>query len=104
MLSARGRDSTLTNFSLSPRHFDTIDEADMLKKVVRHSVATALASMVLPEQMLQFSTVGRKDASNVTVFGCVKPHGILPVPGGPNNRTPFHGFSSPVNSCGNLKH
>ena len=37
-----------TSFSLSPRHFETMEEADMLKKVVRHSVATALANMVLP--------------------------------------------------------
>ena len=40
--------NTLTSFSLSPRHLDTIEVADMLKNVVRHSVATAFASSVLP--------------------------------------------------------
>eukprot|EP00362_Geleiidae_sp_MMETSP1317_P000789 CAMPEP_0201285518 /NCGR_PEP_ID=MMETSP1317-20130820/110297_1 /ASSEMBLY_ACC=CAM_ASM_000770 /TAXON_ID=187299 /ORGANISM="Undescribed Undescribed, Strain Undescribed" /LENGTH=110 /DNA_ID=CAMNT_0047610715 /DNA_START=392 /DNA_END=720 /DNA_ORIENTATION=+ len=49
--------SNLTNFSLSPRHLLTMVEALMLKNVVWHSVATALASIVLP------------------------------VPGGPNNST-----------------
>lgn len=44
----------------------------MLKNVVSHSVATALASIVFP------------------------------VPGGPNSSTPFHGCSKPVNSCGYL--
>ena len=39
---------TRTSFSESPRHFETIDDALMLKKVVRHSVATAFASSVLP--------------------------------------------------------
>ena len=39
---------TLTNFSESPLHLLTILDADMLKKVVLHSVATALASKVLP--------------------------------------------------------
>ena len=42
----------------------------MLKKVVRHSVATAFASIVFP------------------------------VPGGPNNKIPFHGSSIPVKKCG----
>lgn len=46
----------------------------MLKKVVRHCVATALASSVLP------------------------------VPGGPYSSTPFQGASSPVNSSGYLHH
>jgi hypothetical protein len=31
-----------------PRHFETTDEAEMLKNVVLHSVATAFASIVLP--------------------------------------------------------
>lgn len=26
----------------------------------------------------------------------------LPVPGGPNNKIPFHGIRLPVNKCGNL--
>lgn len=51
-----------TSFSESPRHLLTSVEADILKKVVRHSVATALANMVLP------------------------------VPGGPCNRIPFQGL------------
>ena len=48
----------------------TIVEALMLKKVVRHSVATAFASIVLP------------------------------VPGGPNNRIPFQGSRIPWKKCG----
>jgi hypothetical protein len=47
-------------------------DAEMLKKVVLHSVATALASIVLP------------------------------VPGGPYSSTPFHGDSSPWKSDGYL--
>lgn len=39
---------TLTSFSESPLHLLTMLEAEMLKKVVLHSVATALASSVLP--------------------------------------------------------
>ena len=47
-----------------------MDDADILKNVVLHSVAIALASMVFP------------------------------VPGGPNNNTPFHGAKRPVKSSG----
>ena len=39
---------TLTSFSESPRHLLTMLDAEMLKKVVLHSVATAFASNVLP--------------------------------------------------------
>ena len=39
---------TLTSFSESPRHLLTILDAEMLKNVVLHSVATALARSVLP--------------------------------------------------------
>lgn len=39
---------TLTSFSESPLHLLTIVDAEMLKKVVLHSVATAFASKVLP--------------------------------------------------------
>ena len=39
---------TLTSFSESPLHLLTIDEAEMLKNVVSHSVATALANRVFP--------------------------------------------------------
>ena len=39
---------TLTSFSESPLHLLTILDADILKKVVSHSVATALAKRVLP--------------------------------------------------------
>ncbi len=47
-------------------------EAEILKNVVLHSVATALASMVFP------------------------------VPGGPKSSSPFHGCNSPVKSSGYL--
>lgn len=40
--------STLTSFSDSPRHLLTSVDAVMLKKVVLHSVATALARSVFP--------------------------------------------------------
>ena len=40
--------STRMSFSESPLHLDTTLEAEILKKVVLHSVATALASIVLP--------------------------------------------------------
>mmetsp|Transcript_5386 Transcript_5386/g.13030 ORF Transcript_5386/g.13030 Transcript_5386/m.13030 type:complete len:228 (+) Transcript_5386:124-807(+) len=40
--------STRTSFSESPRHLETMLDAEMLKKVVLHSVATALASIVFP--------------------------------------------------------
>ena len=39
---------TLTNFSESPLHLLTIVEAEILKNVVLHSVATAFASIVFP--------------------------------------------------------
>lgn len=39
---------TLTSFSESPLHLLTIDDAEILKKVVLHSVATALARSVFP--------------------------------------------------------
>lgn len=39
---------TRTSFSESPLHLLTMVDADMLKNVVLHSVATALASNVLP--------------------------------------------------------
>lgn len=61
---------TLISFSESPRHLLTIVDALMLKNVVRHSVATALASIVLP------------------------------VPGGPNSKMPFHGSRIPWKKCG----
>lgn len=51
---------------------DTTEEAEMLKKVVLHWVATDFASIVLP------------------------------VPGGPNNKTPLHGSKIPVNKWGYL--
>jgi len=51
---------------------DTSVEADILKNVVLHSVATALASSVLP------------------------------VPGGPWSRIPLQGRRIPVNSAGNF--
>ena len=39
---------TLTNFSESPLHLLTMVEAEILKNVVLHSVATAFASIVFP--------------------------------------------------------
>lgn len=54
--------------SLSPRHFEAKVAEETLKKVVPHSVATALAS------------------------------NVFPVPGGPNIRTPFHGLLIPCKS------
>ena len=39
---------TLTSFSESPLHLLTMDDAEILKKVVLHSVATAFASSVFP--------------------------------------------------------
>ena len=43
-----GAKLALTSFSESPLHLLTMEDAEMLKKVVLHSVATALASRVLP--------------------------------------------------------
>ena len=40
--------SSLTSFSLSPRYFELKLDAETLKKHVPHSVATALANIVLP--------------------------------------------------------
>lgn len=57
-----------TNFSDSPRYLDVSVEEDTLKKVVPHSVATALASIVLP------------------------------VPGGPTISTPFQGRRIPYSN------
>lgn len=54
-----------TSFSDSPRYFDVSVDEETLKNVVPHSVATAFANMVLP------------------------------VPGGPTIRTPFHGLRMP---------
>ena len=68
---------TLISFSESPLHLLTIEDAEILKKVVLHSVATALASIVF-----KISSI-----INIT----------FPVPGGPNNNTPFHGSKIPLN-------
>lgn len=54
-----------TSFSDSPLNFDVSVEEVTLKKVLLHSVATALAN------------------------------NVLPVPGGPTKRTPFHGLRIP---------
>ena len=43
-----GAKLALTSFSESPLHLLTMEDAEMLKKVVLHSVATALASRVFP--------------------------------------------------------
>merc|ERR1739836_51719 len=57
--------SNLTIFSESPRYFEVNEDEDTLKKEVLHSVATALANIVLP------------------------------VPGGPTIKTPFKGRRMP---------
>ncbi len=51
---------------------ETTEDADILKNVVLHCVATDFANIVLP------------------------------VPGGPNSNTPRHGYNIPVNKCGYL--
>ena len=60
----------LTNFSPSPTNFEVNVEAEMLKKADSDSLATALASKVLPH------------------------------PGGPKRRRPLVGVRRPVNSSG----
>lgn len=62
----------LMSFSLSPTYLLMRSEEETEKKVPSASVAHALAKKVLP------------------------------VPGGPYNRIPFHGFLLPVNISGNL--
>lgn len=57
-------------FSDYPLHFDAILEAVTLKKVVAPVDATAFAN------------------------------NVLPVPGGPNNSTPFHALRFPTKICG----
>lgn len=57
--------NSLTSFSDSPRYLEVRVEEETLKKVVPHSVATALANIVFP------------------------------VPGGPTISTPFHGRRMP---------
>lgn len=57
--------NNLTSFSESPRYLDVSVAEETLKNVVRHSVATARAN------------------------------NVLPVPGGPVNKTPFHGLRMP---------
>eukprot|EP00128_Syssomonas_multiformis_P005518 Colp12_sorted_trinity150504_noHs@13050 len=64
--------SVRTSFSESPLHLLTTEAAEMLKNVVLHSLATALASSVLP------------------------------VPGGPYKRRPFQGARMPLKSWGYL--
>ncbi|KAH3683465.1 hypothetical protein WICPIJ_005549 [Wickerhamomyces pijperi] len=61
-----------TNFSDSPKYFDVKEDAEILKNVDLDSVATALASMVLP------------------------------VPGGPNRSIPLAGSLNPLNKSGPL--
>merc|ERR1719270_559877 len=62
--------NNLTSFSLSPLYLLVRVLLDTLKKVVPHSVATALANMVLP------------------------------VPGGPTIKTPLHGRRMPLKKSG----
>ena len=60
------------SFSDSPTHLDIKSEEDIEKKVASHSVAHALAKKVFP------------------------------VPGGPYNNIPFHGYLDPVKIYGNF--
>ena len=62
-----------TSFSLSPRHLLASVLADTLMNVVRHSVATAFASSVLP------------------------------VPGGPYSSTPRQGLRMPEKKAGQMR-
>lgn len=62
----------LINFSLSPTYLLIKSDEDTEKNVPSAYVAQALAKYVLP------------------------------VPGGPYNKIPFHGFRLPVNISGNL--
>jgi len=55
----------LINFSLSPTYLDIKSADEILKKVASHSVAQAFAK------------------------------NVLPVPGGPYNKIPFHGYLTP---------
>jgi hypothetical protein len=66
-----GREERREGKRYIPLHLLTIEAAEILKKVVLDMEATALASMVLP------------------------------VPGGPYNKIPFHGVSKPVNNLQN---
>ena len=62
----------MTVFSLSPTHFEVRDDALILKNVLLHSVAIALAIIVLP------------------------------VPGGPNINIPRCGLRIPVKRSGRI--
>lgn len=61
----------------------------MLKNVVLHSVATALASNVLPVPKTKY-------VAETIRFNTVKP-------GGPYSSRPFQGDKMPVNNCGYYK-
>jgi hypothetical protein len=71
-LSLASSKSYLTNFSDSPCHLLTKSDDETEKNVLSHSVAQALAKK------------------------------LLPVPGGPYNKIPDHGFLAPLNKFGNL--
>ena len=61
-----------TCFSDSPTYFDIISEALIVKKTASDSVAQAFAK------------------------------NVFPVPGGPYNKIPFHGFLIPIKMDGNF--
>jgi hypothetical protein len=69
-------------------------EAEMLKKVVPHSVATALASSVLP--------VPGRNEKNAEAEHTWREEHARDAPGGPYSRRPFQGDRMPVNNCGYL--
>ena len=62
----------------------------MLKNVVLHSVATALANIVLP--VPEGGEGERGEVSDCIIQAL--------LPGGPYNSNPFHGDSIPLNNCG----
>ena len=62
----------------------------MLKNVVLHSVATALANIVLP-------VPEGGEGGEVCDCNCII-QALLP--GGPYNSNPFQGDSIPLNNCG----
>ena len=80
---------TRTNFSESPLHLLTMEEAEMLKKVVLHSVATAFASIVFPVP-----------ATISILVLCTHCKYLSKEPGGPYRSSPFHGARIPVKIWG----
>ena len=71
------------------RYFDAKVDELTLKNVVLHSVATALASMVLPARAWHVSAAQLPCAHvEDTVAAYMKHSAVIPVPGSPNIRRP----------------